>query len=357
MKAKRLFIHLHQRLFRLFPASYRREYEAELAWVIGQAVEQAARTDRLAFIRLVWRELRDLPAALLREHIRSRREPDMTGVMPPHPVEEPIVGWKLLAVLLPFLILMGSIAGSLFFYGMLAGREWLGLIIAYGLLGLLLVMLILGVTKGLPRWSMPGFGLAMGVVNLLVLASLNDYLPALPWPDSILGRLISGFLGALLFYLPLFLFSVLLVSVSAYIPLLRPFYLLVRRDWSLLSFLLFGAALFTLMINDPYHGLAPYQLVSLAILGVSAWIYLRLSKPRLRLAALLVGLILAMGVMSLAIYQVYPLQSWSAYSSFPRWWEAAQPLLHGLALLVLLSLPALLSLFTPQPTPPALDPA
>jgi hypothetical protein len=118
----------------------------------------------------------------------------------------------------------------------------------------------------------------------------------------------------------------------------------VQRDWSMLSFLMYGVAIYPVFGNDEYHGLERYQAASLLILLVGAALYLVASKRWLRVLVLVVPASLSPAVMSLGIYQAFPAQSWvisGEVSTVARTWEALQPLLYLSPLPIMLLLAAL----------------
>ena len=66
-----LAIQLHSWLIRLYPASFREEYGAELTAVFAQAITEAGRANMHGPLFIILREFRDYPFSLLREHWRS----------------------------------------------------------------------------------------------------------------------------------------------------------------------------------------------------------------------------------------------------------------------------------------------
>ena len=97
-----------------------------------------------------------------------------------------------------------------------------------------------------------------------------------------------------------------------------------------------------IVLNDEYRGLGSYKLASLIILFIGAFLYLSPAGPWLGLLKLIIALKLAMIVLGLGIYQIYPQQSWAAHTTFPRWWEAIWPFLIGISLSINMTLPSVL---------------
>ncbi len=172
-----------------------------------------------------------------------------------------------------------------------------------------------------------------------------------PWPYSAWGQVVKASLVDVLVFLPILLIAGGLIGVTNWIPLLEPIAHAVRHDWSLLSFVLYGAAYFPVVIaGDEYRGLGGYQLASLAVLAGGALVYGRLGQSWSRLLTLVGALGLALGGLAFGRYDLYSQQAWAAYTSFPRWWEAASPLLPGAALALLMSAPAGVVKLFHQPT-------
>lgn len=200
----------------------------------------------------------------------------------------------------------------------------------------------------LPHWVIPSLGVLLAFLLCLFWAIGGNLVPQahlwLPWPSSNLGRVVTATVQYLVAFLPVVLLIIVLVLSAALLPPLLPLYRQVRQDWSLLSLLLYPLALIPILTQDEYKGLGPYALASLATLGGGVWAYYRQAHPPLRVPVLLAALALAMMELGLGIYLLYPQQTWAAHTTFPRWWEAINPLMYGIALMVLLVAPAMLTL-------------
>lgn len=66
-------VRLYRATLGCFPGAYRREYTDELLYAVRMAVADAEAQGRVALLRLAWRELRDLPLAIVRAHLHERR--------------------------------------------------------------------------------------------------------------------------------------------------------------------------------------------------------------------------------------------------------------------------------------------
>lgn len=125
---------------------------------------------------------------------------------------------------------------------------------------------------------------------------------------------------------------VLVAMVGAVVVLLRiapSFNARVRQEWTLLSFMLYGMAILPIIGNDEYHGIERYEIASALILAMGAGLYLIASRRWLRVLALVIPAILSPLLMSLGLYQAFPMQSWADPGNLTfRVWEALQPVLY-----------------------------
>lgn len=348
MNAKNLAINGYLRLLRLFPERYRAEYGPELEFVIRQLVEESARKGGLRLIRLAWRELRDLPAAILREHVKERRRRKMEADSYVNRLEEPVSGWRILAAFTPFLIVLVYQLIDLLEIRRRLHESGVSILLI-GLLSILLVPVVSGTVRGLPRWAIPSIGLLVGITSELIFSSWADTLPPQFHLSSVGEEISFAVRVNFVFYGHILLLSALLVLGAGWLPALRPFHRSLRQDWSTLSLLLYGSALVGLLRFDNYQGSEPYRFAALLILTVGAWVYLRLSQPASRLGALLAAVWLAVGLDAAGTYLLYPQQPWIVHATFPRWWEALVPIIEGAVLMAIICAPAVLSLLPANP--------
>jgi hypothetical protein len=68
-------VRLYRAALCLFPAGYRHEFGEELLYAVSMAAADAQAQGEASLWRFAWRELRDLPLALLRAQLRERRAP------------------------------------------------------------------------------------------------------------------------------------------------------------------------------------------------------------------------------------------------------------------------------------------
>ena len=93
----------------------------------------------------------------------------------------------------------------------------------------------------------------------------------------------------------LILLVFLLLVISRLVPRFHPFQQRLRDDWTLLSFLLYGTAPLALWLTfDDYVNEEPFAILSLFLLALGGWFYLRNEEPLKRFMSLHIGLALSM---------------------------------------------------------------
>lgn len=335
----------------LYPARYRREYGEEHLCVLHLALQEAAAGGWLRLLGFFAREWRDLPLALLREHSREWRLRMNSFQKTDSILDEKMSVRQFLLFFVPFLVVFITPLNI-----------WIRLddfwmIPILGLLAVVVIAVIIGFIKGLPRWALSSLGLVISIANLFtlnnvmmwaapIMGRLKDFL----WTDFIPGRILFAVISEAVSLMPIFMVLVALALLSCVLPFLSAFRQRLRQDWTLLPFLLYSTRLLAPVYADAYRGLEPYELLFTLVLATGAWLYLRASRPVNRMALLLLATTLSGLVLALGIYLIYPVQTWviEAITSFPRWWEGLNPLLSVLATLAVLSLTAALGVLLHQ---------
>lgn len=330
---------LYAALLRLYPLSFRDEFAAEMQQTFSQVLAEAAARGKAALGAVCWQELRQAPANIVREHWQERSRRTMELRREDSPAFERISGPGLLAALTPFLLI-----------GLLELGPFLPPAAVYGLLGGTLVLMLAGLIRGLPGWSLPTAGFFAGIVALVCLSPwvwLLGFVP--PLGDWLRLVLASGMPGA-----ALFLVTLIGLVILARVKPLRPFYERLRRDWTRLAFALYGSAALWLAVTfDEYAGRQPYVFAASATLVAGALIYLWVRRPWPRFWALAVSLGLVLLIVAGSKWILIPSQTWP----FPitaelREGELKSTLESGAwMILAVLGLPALLNLMphTSQP--------
>ena len=181
-----------------------------------------------------------------------------------HLPDGPIRSYRLAALFLPFVIpllfTMPAEVGGVSVIRLSSGLVWV-------LAALAIVIAVTGLLKGFPAWALPTLGaLLFWVWTPLKVAAQAAILTVLRqggrfWPDALPDRMALVARLDVAFLALAVLITLLLLLLS---PPLRD---RTRRDWSLLSFLLYGLAIPYVLMNDPYRGLAPYVAVSILLLA------------------------------------------------------------------------------------------
>ena len=277
-------------LLTLYPREYLGEYGDELQTVFNLSLDEA--TGRFEVILIFVRELAGLPKAIISEHLRERRKVKMTGKFASRLDFAPGSGSEVFAALAPFLFGM-----VMLFFGYI-GRYltfpmWAQTAFVVLFWSSILGMFLLGSAKGLPRWFLPYLGMLFEIASLLLLSILVDLRVDVWWHRS------SGFGNDFNFgnflWIGLILMVFLLLVISRSVLRFRPFYQRLRDDWTLLSFLLYGTVPLMLWLSfDGYVNEEPVFALSLLILGLGGWFYLRSDAPMKRFASLHIGLALSM---------------------------------------------------------------
>lgn len=342
----RLIQRVYAVLLALYPKDFRDEFGNEMRAVLAALVDETARRGAWQLAAACLRELRDLPGAILHEHRRTRRNRAVSK----QPLWAPESGsWReFLFALAPFLLLgvlppLLSLLQVPYVHTPVAGN------VAFAFLGLLLCLCIIGLAKGLPRWSWPYLGIVLAAVSVYALrgpmsglyhtfVSRSD-----PWfvrQVAYQGQCWGGML----------IVTVVIVVAAAALPVLRPLYVRLRRDWTLLSFGLYGGALLALVLTlDDYVREEPYQLAAMMILVAGGWMYLRVHHLWQRALILSAAFTLAMGVAAIGKAILFASADWPypRFSFTPRT-EAVSTVIMWAWLMVAILVPALLNLL-PDP--------
>jgi len=252
-------------------------------------------------------------------------------------------GWHIAAVFLPFLL---PLLSPLLVLAPASIRAtvgpWMFAALGLPILGVLVAIWISGLARQLPVWALPSLGMALFFVSafLQLFAQAAVFIFIIHplyggWPEGLVQKIMMELLVQLVFL-------GFMVVVAGLLSIVPGFRVGVQQEWTLLSFLLYGTAIAPVLGNDEFHGVEGYEVASLLILAVGAGLYLVVSKRWQRVLALVVPAILSPAMMSLGLYQTFPIQSWAipADLSF-RLWEALQPALYLSPLPILLLLAAL----------------
>jgi hypothetical protein len=147
----------------------------------------------------------------------------------------------------------------------------------------------------------------------------------------------------------LFCLTLLVVALLAVFNRFQPFLGRIRHDWTLISYVLYGESVFALLFLFESHRIKEFtpalsqgEMELLFCLLAGILFFLRSTVSRKRLAALLVGLTLAVGIVVIKNWPHSPENYWLSWTAFlPS--QAWRLLLTWLWIVAILSLPGILS--------------
>ncbi len=336
-------------LLRLYPPRFRAEFEAEMQSVLAAEMAGAAKRGMAAVAGVCWRELRDAPVAIIREYWNER-----SLVMNTQSLER-ASWWGVLATLVAFPL------------AAIPRREELPQIVQfaafYGLFGLTIVLLMIGVVKGLPVWSLPSAGLFLAVFTFwlgfqdlrkftswVVSTGPGKYFVWLYLPYHPISQIINS--GSL--WLTLLAVLITLTAAAAILPPLRSLYRRFRRDWTLLSFIVYGASPISLFLTfDEYKHEGLYAAASVLLLAVGAWLYLWSTFRWQRWLVLFTAFTMAMATVAAGKWLILPVQDWPGLQGKPipevrYWFEVLPTMVEWGWIMIVMAAPALLMLL-PRP--------
>lgn len=313
--AVRLIRYAYAVLVRLYPRSFRREFEEEMRAVFAQMLAEAAGQGWTAAAAVCLRELREAAGFVFREHwhaIRSRG-PGWPGLRASHSLKEVVMtdnnrnreqpaSWAatLAAALplagFPILWLLAETIHRLFYavhLDSLFRLLWTDALRGSAMPTIFHLLLLAGLLtawlKGFPRWSYP----YLGWLLVFLISEMDIWV----LDDPYLWRVWAPFLVTLL----------LAILLRPSREPLRALWRGWRRDWTLSSFAMLGILEFVVCASFDEK---LWQSLSAAVLVVGALGYMRIPKRAGRVTALLgsAGLSVALHIMlsqSLVIWTVY----------------------------------------------------
>lgn len=287
------FLHkFHGAFLKLYPSAYRDEYADEQQVVFRLSLEDAAEQGKSELAKVVLKEFANLPAAILQEHLRERRKKKMAGKFASRFDLAPGSRKEAFLALAPFLFGMVMTLLSTIGKGVTVPL-WIQIAFVLLFWSSVLGMFLLGSARGLPRWFLPYLGLPLPIISLLIFNALIDP----KWPGFRISWLVDSFLMEGFLWSGMIVLLILFVLISAWVGKFRPFYQRIRQDWTLLSFLVYGTAPLVLFITfNEYKNIDFFFFLSLLMLVIGGWFYLRSDDPWKRFSSLFIGLWLSMGI-------------------------------------------------------------
>jgi hypothetical protein len=330
----RWLVRLYGLALLLYPKGSRREYAQEMQAVFSLKAQDAAQQGAFPFLHFACREACSLPRAILSSYLDERKVIMKRLISDLNP-DAPLNTWKVTAVFLPFLIaLLYSVANRM--------NGTIAAILGITMLVLLIATWITGLATGLPVWTLPSLGMLFFFFYILILRGTAQAFIY----GTVMLRLYGGWPHELSLGIQMMLLvslgTILTVAITwlGLLGLIPHFRERIQKDWTLLSFLLYGMAIMPLFMDDPFTHLLNYQFTCLLLLALGAALYLKMPRHWQRILALIIPVVLSQAIFALGLYQTYPLESWiNLADPTQRIWEALQPFSDPL--LFLLLLPAL----------------
>lgn len=357
---KRLAARVYHLLLAFYPPGFRNEYQEEMQSVFLTSLS----ANDLPW-QVLWRELRDWPAAVITEHLRERRKvmsmntEKITG-QPKNTVE-----WG--ASLVLFLIPLIYPIINLLMINDVQIPDWLSFTIQYIIFGILILSLGYGIFKSLPRWVLPYFGFALIAVFIWgrierPIYSVYPYFidtfgPRSYWPLAV--RIGYSGLFMVFFAIVILVSGLLMVSLLRLMPFTRRAWQRIRADWTQISYLLYGGLILVILFTfDEYRYDEALKTFLWITLALGSWLYLRAKTKKSRIRILLGSATLVMLTIAIAKWVLIPFQAWpDGYPESPtvatRWTETISAVLQWAFFLVILYSPALLDRLPGKPAQPA----
>lgn len=330
-------------LLSFYPAGFRSEFGDEMLAVFTATQEEAGYDKASGSTTLLFREMRDWPLSVWRAYMEEMGSARMK--LDVHTDNHRPTTWEMLFALLLFCI---PIIANL-----LNGVPELAGILFLGTVG---IALVFGLIKGFPRWSVPYLGFVISALTFLTvfmaLFSKSYYWriyilgPQYTW--SMITRIFNQALQSSLSWFLTLVGALLVILLLMIWPRTRTLSQRIREDWTLLSFLLYGGVVFSILLAyDEYRYNEPWAIASWACLAAGAWVYMRLKTPGQRILALLAGVTLVYWITVVGKLLITPLQDWpvspeklALYSTQGFW----STLFEWVLVLFFLLAPALLTL-------------
>jgi len=284
------FTRIYRGMIKLYPYRFRQEFGEELLVVFQLRMNDALEKSRRSVLLTGWRELRDLPAAVVFAHLLERKQKRMANKFEGW-FSQPRGSWReILLAGLPFLLLA-------FVPGMLtiipAAKQIpdpIGQLILLAIVVSLIGLGIIGLLARLPRWSLVYAGILITTTAVIILLGMN-WLKIWPFP---IRWSVWWTVGIFAVFLVLsFSLAGLVLLAASKIRRTASFFQNLRNDPTLLPFMMYGGSLVLVILN--YDEVDAGGLVMLSAVGMlaGAWGYLRSESVKGRLSWLLVGSTLA----------------------------------------------------------------
>lgn len=169
--------------------------------------------------------------------------------------------------------------------------DWMKQVILGGLFASLVVLGLIGLLLGLPRWSLVYNGVFLTLVAYLILMSIN-ILDLFSFPAKWDVSTTLVFMAVFLFFV--FTLVALMVWIAGRLPLTIPLVQRIMADRTQLPWMMYGSSMVLVMLNYDEVQVSGLAVLSSVAMLAGSWAYLRAGKAHARMLALLVGTTIAL---------------------------------------------------------------
>ena len=275
-----VLISIYSKLLLLYPRSFRKEFGEEMQVVFEDSVNEAVRDGILFLVIVGMREIANLPGSVLQEFWHEFKKRDTVMDMNEQTRSESVIGrgpnpWDALIGTMPFVLFgIASMIGKI-------RVPFLGIYTDLAFYGIVLLGLLIGLVKGVPRWTYSYLGWSlvfawwwsnMGTYGLKILGFQIDHWTWQIWPPLLL------------------VIGIALLWARSFHPL-RQLVRNVWQDWTLLSLAMYTFLAFVVLLYDENHSpyLIGFMILATLTIAASVWAFMSSTRPSVRLLTLLTG--------------------------------------------------------------------
>jgi hypothetical protein len=280
-------ISIYSKLLLLYPRNFRKEFGEEMQVVFRDSINDAAQNGILFLVIVGMREMVNLPGSVLHEFWHELKKKDTIMDMNEQTESRSVIEggtshWDALIGTLPFVLFgIASLIGKL-------RVPFLGIYADLAFYAIVLLGLLIGLIKGVPRWAYSYLGWSLvfgwwwsniGTYGLKIFGFQIDYWSWQIWPPLLVT------------------IGIALLWTRSLLPLRQ----LVRgiwQDWTLLSLAMYTFLAFMMLLYDENHSpyLIGFMIVSTLATSASVWAFMRSSKASSRFIALLTGFVASLAI-------------------------------------------------------------
>jgi len=349
----RIAMRLYRALLAFYPRGFRSVFGDEMQDDFQTALLEIQHSGEKHAWQLLWREFRHWPGSVWREHLRVRMIMSSNRLIE----EKPLTRSEQLAAMMLFILPMVSI----FLTTGMHLPNWANILLVFIFWGCIISSVGLAIRKRLPRWSLPYLGVLL-VIGIIVAQFDRAWTWTYPyfsqafgarstWPLGI--RIIYSGGGAFSMIFLILVSSLVLVGILGLFPISRKIWHRIRRDWTQLSFLIYGSLVFLVSIAfEEFRYDEISKTIAWISLALGAWLYLRSNEKKQRILTILGGATGAMWIIAISYWVLIPLQDWpTRYVKDFRWTDTSTVVIGWICFLLIMIAPALLNFLPYSPSP------